>query len=171
MTSDRLASQKVFGDASVSTWIGAVGVVAGAIITGFFGWLGLRHRARHDAATAKTTSAAAIEVAVISEWQKLNRALADRVTGVEKELAQVRSEHAAELEKIRKDHAEEIQKIRRDHSAEIDTMRRQHREEMRELRDQNDELRRQNEGLMRMISQNSHSTAHLMGDDPGIDGK
>lgn len=106
-----------------------VGVAIGAFITGLFGWLGQR-----------TKSGAEIEVAVLAEWQKLNAALAERVSMLEKQLADVRRQHADE----------------------IDEMRRQHRAEMSHLRELN-------EGLQRQIAQNSQSTAHMMGDFPTKD--
>lgn len=105
---------------------GAVGAVVGALITGVFSWLSQRGR-----------SNAAIEVAVLAEWQKLNTALSDRVSALEKELSEVRRAHANEIEEMR-----------REHSAEMKAMR---------------EL---NEGLQRQIAQNSKSTASLMGDSP-----
>jgi hypothetical protein len=105
---------------------GAIGVILGAIITGLFGWLAQRGK-----------STAEIEVAVMAEWQKLNAALSERVSALERELSEVRRTHAKEL----------------------DEMRDKHRAEMRRLRELN-------EGLQRQIAQNSQSTAHLMG-EPG----
>lgn len=85
----------------------------------------------------RSKGATDIEVAVLAEWQKLNSALSERVGALERELA----------------------KVRREHADEIDEMRAKHRAEMRALRELN-------EGLQRQIAQNSHSTAHLMGNDP-----
>ena len=115
----------------VFTGIGAAG---GGFFTGIFAWLSQRLKAGSD-----------VEVAVLAEWQKLNRALSERLSAVETELAKVRIEHA-----------EEIEKIRRSHANEIDEMRKQHRAEMRTLRNLND-------GLQRAIAQNSQSAAQLLG--------
>lgn len=104
----------------------AIGALLGAMITGAFGWLAQNRKSGAD-----------IEVAVLAEWQKLNAALSDRVSALERELSDVRRAHAAEL----------------------DEMRRTHRAEM-------SSLRKLNEGLQRQIAQNSHSAAHLMGDSP-----
>ena len=102
----------------------AIGAMIGSIITGLFTWLAQRSK-----------GASSIEVAVLGEWQKLNAALSDRVSALEKELAEVRRAHAAELEEMRREHRAEL-------SA----------------------LHRLNEGLQRQIAQNSHSTASLIGD-------
>lgn len=83
-------------------------------------------------------SHAEIEVAVLGEWQKLNSALSDRVGALELELANVRRKHADEIDEIRNKHRAEMKA-------------------MREL----------NEGLQRAIAQNSHSSAHLIGDAGG----
>jgi flagellar motility protein MotE (MotC chaperone) len=106
-------------------WPAAVVAVLVAFVTGLF-----------TAFAARSKSASEIEVAVLAEWQKLNAALSDRVTALEKELSDVR----------------------RANSNELDEMRNKHRAEMRALRDLN-------EGLQRQIAQNSQSTVHLMDDD------
>jgi hypothetical protein len=77
------------------------------------------------------------DVAVLAQWERLTAALSDRITALENELAEVR----------------------RSHSGEIEEMRKTHRAEMRTLRALND-------GLQRMIAQNSQSTAHLIGETP-----
>lgn len=119
----------------------AIGAAIGAIVTGFFAWLVQQSKGEVDR-----------DVAVITQWEKLTSALSARISAIEKELADVRSNHATEIEEIR-----------RAHSAEIEEMRRTHRAEMRALRDLN-------QGLQRQIAQNSSSTAHLMGDLPKDDG-
>jgi hypothetical protein len=86
------------------------------------------------------------DVAVIAQWEKLTAALSARISDVESQLAQVRSAHAAEIDELR-----------RTHRTEIDEMRKTHRVEMRAMRELN-------EGLQRMIAQDSQSTAHLLGD-------
>lgn len=105
---------------------GAIGLVVGALLTGLFGWLAQRSKSDSD-----------VEVAVLAEWQKLNAALSDRLSAVEKEFADYRNKMSAELEKLRG----------------------KHRAEMRALRDLN-------EGLQRQIAQNSQSAAHLFGNAP-----
>jgi Skp family chaperone for outer membrane proteins len=117
--------------------VAIVSALVSAVITGLFSWLAMRTKGETDHS-----------VAVLAEWSKLNEALADRLAAVEKECAQ-----------MRKDHAEEIENIRRDHSAEMDDMRRKHRAEM-------GEMRKLNEGLQRMIAQNSQSTAYLVSETP-----
>lgn len=104
----------------------AIWTAIGAVIAGLFAWLVQSSKGTTD-----------IEVAVIAEWQKLNLALSERVSALEKTLSEVRSAHAKEMEEIRN----------------------KHRTEMRRLRELN-------EGLQRQIAQNSQSTAHLMG-EPG----
>lgn len=111
------------------SWAG-LGAVLAAMVTGLFAWLAQRGK-----------SHAEIEVAVIAEWQKLNAALAKRVSALEEQLANVRRAHANE----------------------IDEMRNKHRAEMKALRELN-------EGLQRQIAQNSQSTANLMGDPAGRKG-
>lgn len=109
----------------MSDWsLAGIGAVIGAFLTGLFAWL-----------TQRSKSGSDIEVAVIAEWQKLNAALASRVSALEKLVSE----------------------LRRDHADEIDELRKQHRTEMRALREQN-------EGLQRQIAQTSHSTAHLLSD-------
>jgi cell division protein FtsB len=49
--------------------------------------------------------------------------------------------------------------LRKKHADEMEAMRTRHRVEMRQMRDLN-------EGLQRMIAQNSQSTAHLISDSP-----
>lgn len=115
----------------------ALWAAVGATIAGVFAWL-VQH----------AKSATDHEVAILAEWSKLNKGLADRLSAVETECAQ-----------MRKDHAAEIENIRRDHATEMDDMRRKHRAEMRAMRELND-------GLQRMIAQNSQSAAQLMGDSP-----
>jgi Mg2+ and Co2+ transporter CorA len=115
----------------------ALGAIFGTIVAGFFAWLTQRSKGEADK-----------NVAVIGEWSKLTAALSERITEVEKELASVRSSHAAEIEAIRKAH-----------STEIDEMRKAHRAEMRTMRNHND-------GLERMIAQNAQSTAQIMGKAP-----
>lgn len=116
---------------------GAIGAVIGVFLTGLFGWLTQRSKGETDQG-----------VAVLAEWGKLNDALKARIEAVEKECAEMRREHAAEVDDMH-----------RRHRAEVDEMRRQHRAEMRAMRELN-------EGLQRMIAQNSQSTAYLIGDSP-----
>jgi hypothetical protein len=115
----------------------AVGAFIGALVTGLFGWLVQRSKSETDH-----------EVAVLAEWSKLNTGLSNRLTEVERDCAQ-----------MRKDHATEIENIRRDHAAEMEEMRKKHRVEMRTMRELN-------EGLQRMIAQNSQSAAQLLSDSP-----
>jgi uncharacterized protein YlxW (UPF0749 family) len=103
-----------------------MGAAIGAAITGLFSWAVQRNRGGTD-----------IEVAVLAEWQKLNAALSERVSALEKELAEVRRSYANEL----------------------DRMRSRHRDEMRSQRELN-------EGLQRQIAQNSQSAAQLLGASP-----
>jgi TolA-binding protein len=116
---------------------GAFAVLA-AIVGGVFGWLVQRGKSESDQS-----------VAVLAEWSKLNTGLARRLTDVERECAQMRKDHAAEIERIGQEHA-----------AQLNEMRDKHRAEMRSMRELN-------EGLQRMIAQNSKSTAYLIGDFPG----
>ena len=125
----------------------------GAAITGAFAWLVQKSKGHSD-----------VEVAVLAEWSKLNTAWSEAKAAVEQEFTEYRKTVAAEFEKLRTEHAAEVESIRREHSQEFDELRRKHREEMREQR-------LLNEGLQRMIAQNSQSTAHLIGDvDRGDDG-
>lgn len=78
-----------------------------------------------------------IEVAVLAEWQKLNAALSDRLAAVEAQFADYRTKMAGEIEALHKSH----------------------RAEMRALRAQND-------GLQRIILQNSQSSAQLISESP-----
>jgi hypothetical protein len=115
----------------------AVGAFIGALVTGLFGWLVQRSKSETDH-----------EVAILAEWSKLNQGLANRLSAVEQECA-----------KMRRDHAAEIESIRRDHAGEMEDMRKKHRTEMRGQRELN-------EGLQRMIAQNSQSAAQLLSDSP-----
>jgi hypothetical protein len=126
----------------------AVGAFIGALVTGLFGWLVQRSKSETDH-----------EVAILAEWSKLNKGLADRLSEVERECAEMRKDHAAEIESVRRDHAIEIESIRRDHAREMEDMRKKHRTEMRGQRELN-------EGLQRMIAQNSQSAAQLLSDSP-----
>lgn len=105
---------------------GVIGAVVGAFVMGLFNWLIQRSKGGTDQS-----------VAVIAEWSKLNKGLADRLAAVEKAFADYRLQVARE----------------------IDEMRAKHRAEMRALRELN-------EGLQRMIAQNSQSSANLIGDFP-----
>lgn len=80
---------------------GAIGVMIGAAITGFFAWLSQRGK-----------SHAEIEVAVLAEWQKLNSALSERVSALELELSNVRRKHADEIDEIRNKHRAEMKAMR-----------------------------------------------------------
>jgi hypothetical protein len=117
--------------------IGAVGALIGAAVTGFFSWLSQRSKSDTDQS-----------LAVLDQWSKLNKGLADRLAAVEKAFADYRTQIADEFEAMRKKHADEL-----------DDMRRRHRVEMRAMREMN-------EGLQRMIAQNSQSTVHLLGRSP-----
>jgi cell division protein FtsB len=117
--------------------VGAIGALIGAIIAGIFGWL-----------TQQSKNETEQSVAVLAEWSKLNEALSDRLAAVEKDFAAYRAQVAAQFEELRKKHADEME-----------AMRTRHRVEMRQMRDLN-------EGLQRMIAQNSQSTAHLISDSP-----
>jgi hypothetical protein len=110
---------------SDASWAG-IGAAIGGLVTGLFAWLSQRAKGGAD-----------IEVAVIAEWQKLNAALSDRVSQLERDLSDVRRAHANEIDEIRKTH----------------------RAEMRGLRELN-------EGLQRQIAQNSQSTANLLSRSP-----
>lgn len=134
---------------------GAIGIVVGAVVTGFFTWLSAKSKGTTDQS-----------IAVLEQWSELNKGISDRLATVEREFADYRQQMAKDVEQLRTDHAAEIEKIRREHSAEIEEMRKKHRTEMRTLRDQNDELRRHNEGLQRMIAQNSQSNAQLLSESP-----
>jgi hypothetical protein len=93
------------GVSPMSEWSwAAVGAAVGTFVTGFFAWLVQKAKGDSDR-----------DVAVIAQWEKLTRALSDRVTALESELA---------------------------------------------------EVRRMNEGLLRMIAQDSQSTARLLGSSP-----
>lgn len=116
----------------------AVGGAIGAFFTGLFAWLAQR-----------TQGASSIEVAVLSEWQKLNAALSDRLSAVEQEFAKYRIDMSREMALRDRQHAEELREIRE-----------KHRSEMRALRELN-------EGLQRQIAQNSQSGANLLGDMRG----
>jgi uncharacterized protein YicC (UPF0701 family) len=115
-----------------ASWAGA-GAAVGALITGFFAWVVQRVKAGSD-----------IEVAVLAEWQKLNAALSQRVSALEKELGEVRRSHSTELEEMR----EKSEARAQEHRAEVA------------------ELRRLNDGLQRQIAQNSQSTASLLSRSP-----
>jgi hypothetical protein len=117
--------------------VGAIGAVIGAAVAGFFAWLAQRTKGESDHS-----------VAVLAEWGKLNKGLADRLAAVEKAFADYRQQVAADMAKMRED-------CRREN----EEMRVKHRAEMRALRELN-------EGLQRMIAQNSQSTAHLIGELP-----
>ena len=124
------------------------GAVAGSLITGALAWLAQRRRAESD-----------VEVAVLNQWQKLNGALSDRLTAVERDFAEYRSEMSKSMADLRSKHAAEIDQMREQHRTEIDEMRRQHRTEMKAMRELN-------EGLQRQIAQNSQSTAQLITKSP-----
>jgi predicted PilT family ATPase len=115
----------------------ALGAAIGGLITGLFAWL-----------VQKNKGGTEIEVAVLAEWQKLNGALSNRLSTVEKDFAAYRACMAQKIEEL---HTR--------HSSEIDEMRKQHRAEMRAMRELND-------GLQRQIAQNSQSTASLLGQLP-----
>ena len=100
----------------------AIGATIGSSITGLFAWL-----------TQRSKGSSSLEVAVIAEWQKLNAALSDRVSDLERQIAE-----------LRRSHTDEIEEMRREHRAELDA------------------LHKLNEGLQRQIAQNSQSTAHLI---------
>jgi predicted nucleic acid-binding Zn-ribbon protein len=121
--------------------VGAIGALVGAavvaIITGIFGWFAQHEKSETDQS-----------VAVLAEWSKLNKGLSDRLASVEKAFTDYRQQVAREMDEMR-------EKCR----LENEEMRAKHRREMRALRDLN-------EGLQRMIAQNSQSTAHLMGESP-----
>lgn len=119
--------------------VAGIGAAIGAFITGLFAWLIQRAKGNTDQEIAAAASKAAIEVAVMAEWQKLNTALAQRISDLEAELAQVRRDCANEMEE----------------------MRAKHNAEMKVLRDLN-------EGLQRMIAQNSQSSAILIGKSPVV---
>lgn len=135
-------------------WAALWGAI-GAMVTGILAWLTQRNKGDTER-----------DVAVITQWQALTASLSDRLDGavrriddVEKELANVRKDHAAEIAEIRRAHSSEIAQMRQDHRVEIDDMRKKHRAEMNAMRDLN-------EGLQRMIAQDSQSTARLIGDTP-----
>lgn len=134
-------------------WSGIFGVVIGTAITALLAWLAQRSKSSTDQS-----------VAVLDQWSKLNKGISDRLEAVEREFSEYRHQMAKEVEGLRRDHSAEIEKIRRDHSAEIDEMRNKHRTEMQTMREQNDELRKRNDALQRIITQNSQSTAHLLGE-------
>jgi flagellar motility protein MotE (MotC chaperone) len=117
--------------------VAAIGAAIGAAIAGIFAWLTQRSKGETDQS-----------VAVLGEWSKLNKGLADRLAAVEKEFSEYRQQVAADMDKMRQD-------CRREN----EEMRNRHRAEMQALRDLN-------EGLQRMIAQNSKSTAYLMGGIP-----
>lgn len=129
------------------SWAG-IGAAIGAFATGLFAWLTQRTKATSD-----------VEVAVLREWQKLNGALSERLSTVEKDFAAYRSKMSSELEDLRSRHAAEIDQMRKQHRGEIDEMRKQHREAMRAMRELN-------EGLQRQIAQNSKSTVALLSRSP-----
>ena len=116
---------------------GVIGVAVGAVIAGLFAWLTQRSKGETDE-----------RLAVRAEWEKLTSALAGRLADVEKELADLRAQSSKDMAELRKQHANEL-----------DEMRKAHRVEMHQMRDLN-------EGLQRMIAQNSQSAAHLMGERP-----
>jgi predicted transcriptional regulator len=119
--------------AGIGGFFALVGAVVGALVTGFFAWLAQRRKSDGD-----------VEVAVLAEWQKLNGAMSDRLTTVEREFAEYRSAMAAEIAELHKKYRLEIEEMRKQHRAEMQAMR---------------EL---NEGLQRAIAQNSRSTVHLI---------
>lgn len=80
----------------------SIGALFGTFFTGLFAWMSQRGKSESDR-----------DIAVIAQWEKLTKALSERVTVLEAELA---------------------------------------------------EVRRMNEGLLRMIAQDSQSTARLIGD-------
>jgi hypothetical protein len=121
---------------SDASWAG-IGAIVGGMLTGLFAWLTQRTKAGSD-----------VEVAVLSEWQKLNGALSSRLSAVEKDFAAYRTCVA-----------EKFEELRAKHSTEIDEMRKQHRAEMRAMRELN-------EGLQRQIAQNSQSAAQLLSASP-----
>jgi gas vesicle protein len=120
---------------------GTIGAVLGAVVTAFIA-------AATGVFTQRSKSETDQSVAVLGEWSKLNKGLADRLAAVEKEFSEYRQQIAADMDKMRQD-------CRREN----DEMRSRHRKEMRAMRELN-------EGLQRMIAQNSKSTAYLMGGMP-----
>jgi formiminotetrahydrofolate cyclodeaminase len=126
--------QNDFGVGAIGAFIG---VAATALISGVFNLLGKRQEGETDQS-----------VAVLAEWSKLNKGLADRLGAVEKEFSDYRQQVARDMDKMRDD-------CRREN----EEMRAKHRAEMRAMRELN-------EGLQRMIAQNSQSTANLLSDSP-----
>jgi hypothetical protein len=143
VTSASIGLQRV-NDAS---WAG-IGAIVGGMLTGLFAWLTQRTKAGSD-----------VEVAVLSEWQKLNGALSSRLSAVERDFAAYRTCVAEKFEELRAKHSTEIDEMRAQHRTEIDEMRKQHRAEMGALRELN-------EGLQRQIAQNSQSAAQLLSESP-----
>jgi predicted nucleic acid-binding Zn-ribbon protein len=130
---------------------GPVWAVVGAMIAGVF-----------TIAVQKLRGQTTETVAVMEQWKDLLdahkqtseaeiRALKERLSALEKELADVRDQASKDMAELRRKHADEI-----------DEMRKKHRDEMRTMRELND-------GLQRMIAQNSQSTAQLIGDTPVSD--
>lgn len=129
---------------------GPLWAVVGAVVAGLFALIVQALRGKTDET-----------VAVLSHWQELLdahkasataeiAALKGRVSDLEKVVADVRDQASKDAAELRKRHADEM-----------DAMRVKHRAEMRGMRELN-------EGLQRMIAQNSQSTAQLMGDSPVI---
>ena len=127
---------------------GPLWAAAGAFVAGLFTLLVQKLRGQTDET-----------VAVLGQWQELLNAhkasaaqeislLKDRVGALEKELAEVRDTASKDMAELRRTHAKELEEVRT-----------KHRTEMKSLRDLN-------EGLQRMIAQNSQSTAQLISDDP-----
>src|SRR3712207_247236 len=127
---------------------GPLWAAAGALIAGIFTLLAQKLRGKTDET-----------VAVLGQWQELLNAhkasaaqeialLKGRVGMLEKELAEVRDTASKGMAELRKAHA-----------TELDEVRTKHRTEMKSLRELN-------EGLQRMIAQNSQSTAQLISEDP-----
>lgn len=126
---------------------GPLWALIAAVVSGLFVWLTQRLRGQTDET-----------VAVLGQWERLLdahkqaaaaeiAALKERLTAVEKELAEVRDQASKDMAALRQQH-----------SREIDEMRTKHRAEMKELRENN-------AGLQRMIAQNSQSMAYRMGRD------
>lgn len=139
--------------------VGAIGATIGAAITGLFAWLSQRGKIDSDK-----------ETAALAEWSKLYEAVSAERAKVEEECAQLRRQHSERMAELRKAHATEIEQIMRDHGEAMAALRTNHNDEIRErdraFSEAEQKWRELNEGLQRMIAQQTQSAAALLGDSP-----
>lgn len=138
---------------------GPVWAVVGASIAGLFTLAVQKLRGQTDET-----------VAVMGQWKALLDAhkqtadaeiatLKERISTIEKELVQVRDKASKDLIKVRDQASRDLAEQRKRHAAEREADQKKHEAEMAQMR-------ALNEGLQRIVAQNSQSTAHLIGETP-----